>query len=34
MMTRVADGKRASKETESALHEELKALKDKLNEYF
>jgi hypothetical protein len=34
MAGRVADGNRASKEIESALHEELKALKDKLNKYF
>lgn len=33
MVSRVADGNRASTKIEAALHEELKALKDKLNRY-
>jgi hypothetical protein len=34
MVSRVADGNRASTEIEAALHEELKTLKDKLDKYF
>jgi hypothetical protein len=33
MVSRVADGNRASTKIEAALHEELKALKDKLDRY-
>jgi hypothetical protein len=33
MVSRVADGNWASTEIEAALHKELKAFKDKLNEY-
>lgn len=33
MVSRVADGNRASTRVEAALHEELKALKDKLDRY-
>jgi hypothetical protein len=33
MVSRVADGHRTSTEIEAALHEELKALRDKLDKY-
>ena len=33
MVSRVADGNRASAEIEAALHEELKTFKDKLDKY-
>jgi hypothetical protein len=33
LVSRVADGHRTSREIETALHEELKALKNKLDKY-
>ena len=33
MVSRVTDGNRVSKEIEAALHEELKAFRDKLEKY-